>query len=206
MTPKKLEKSERKNKILASVIGSYFLILGIVAIAKSLYRETPFQLFYACYIGLVLIGMGILAKKSVIVLSQIYILAIPLLIWTVDFLYLLAFKQPLWNITNYFFSVDSSLLDKFVTLQHLYTIPLSIYALKLIGLEKIDARKWSFIQLILMFILVLIFSPPIMNINCVFSSCIDIEFGLPYSLIWFLGGFVMVELCYLTTKYILSKK
>jgi hypothetical protein len=74
------------------------------------------------------------------------------------------------------------------------------------GARKIDARKWSFIQLILIFVLVTIFSPPIMNINCVFSSCIDIKFGLPYSLVWFFGSFVMVEISYLATKWFLERK
>src|SRR3989338_4012560 len=116
-----------KNKtIILRLIGAYFLLLGITAILRSLYIGAPYQILYACYIGAILIGVGILTKKSIIILSQIYILAIPLLIWDIDFIHWIIFKTPLWGITDYFFFDISANLDKFITLQHLYTIPVAI--------------------------------------------------------------------------------
>lgn len=196
---------KNKEKILF-FLGSYFLILGGIAIIRSLYRQTPSQILYACYIGTILIGIGILTKKSFIILSQVYILTIPLLIWNIDFIHWLIFNRPLWGITDYFFFDFSVTLDKFVTLQHLYTIPISIYAVKLIGLKRKDAWKWSFVQLFLMFITVLIFSSTNLNVNCVFRSCINLNYKLPYTLIWFLVSFAMTAITALFLNYFLLHK
>jgi len=183
-----------KNKtIFLNLLGAYFLLLGITAIISSLYKQTPSQIFYICYIGMVLIGVGILTRRSFIILSQIYILAIPLLIWDIDFIHWIIFNSPLWGITDYFFLNLSATLDRFVSLQHLYTIPLSIYAVKLIGMKRKDAWKWSFIQLIIVFLVVTNFSASKLNINCVFYSCTNTNYGfLPYVLVWFLASFGMI--------------
>ena len=84
-------------------------------------------------------------------MSQVYILTIPLLIWNIDFFYWLIFDKPLWGITDYFFVNNVFNLGKVISLQHLFTIPLSIYAANLIGVKRRDAWKWSFIQIILVF-------------------------------------------------------
>jgi len=181
---------EKKCKsILLNIIGVFFLILGIVAIANSTYNQNPIEILYLCYLGLILIGIGILTKRSFIIMSQVYILTIPLMVWNIDFLYWIIFNKPLFGVANYFFSEGYSIIGKIVSLQHLFTIPLSIYAAGLIGIKRKDAWKWSFIQIILVFIAVTLFSPPELNLNCVFNPCINIHFGLPYKLTWFLTIF-----------------
>ena len=198
---------KKKNKIIIlNLLGTYFLLLGMAAIARSLYSGTPSQILYACYIGAILIGVGILTKKSFIVLSQVYILAIPLLFWDIDFIHWLIFNKPLWGITDYFFFDFSATIDRFITLQHLYIIPVSIYAAKLIGVKRNNALLWSFIQLILMFSVITIFSPPKLNVNCVFESCIDINFDIPYNIAWFLVSFGMVTITALFLNYFLWTK
>jgi hypothetical protein len=197
---------KRKKTIILNLIGTYFLLLGITAILSSLHKQTPSQIFYICYIGMVLIGIGILTKRSFIILSQIYILAIPLLIWDIDFIHWIIFNSPLWGITDYFFLNLSATLDRFVSLQHLYTIPLSIYAVKLIGMKRKDAWKWSFIQIVVIFIAVITFSPQELNVNCIFYSCININYGLPYNLVWFLISFSMISITALFLNYFLWHK
>jgi len=194
---------KRGKTITLVLLGAFFLILGITAIILSLYRQMPSQILYACYVGIILIGIGILTKKSFIILSQIYILAIPSLIWSIDFIHWLIFNRPLWGITNYFFIDTSAILDKFVSLQHLYLIPVSIYAVKLIGVKRKDAWKLSLIELTILFAAVVILSPPALNVNCVFSSCMNINFGMPYTLVWFLVSFGMVGITALLLNYFL---
>lgn len=197
-----------KNKtIFLNLLGTYFLLLGITAVISSLHKQTPSQIFYICYIGMILIGIGILTRRSFIILSQVYILALPLLIWDIDFIHWLIFKSSLWGITDYFFLNLSATLDKFVSLQHLYTIPLSIYAVKLIGIKRKDAWKWSFIQLIIVFLVVTNFSASKLNINCVFYSCTNNSYGfLPYALVWFLASFGMTIVTALILNNFLSNK
>lgn len=192
---------KRGKAIVLSVLGTYCLILGITAIFRSLYKQMPSQILYACYIGIILIGIGILTRRSFIILSQVYILAIPLLLWSIDVIYLLIFKSPLLGMADYF--LFDGTIDRFVSLQHVYLIPLSIYAAKLIGVKRKDAWKWSLVQLIVLFAAVTILSPPELNVNCVFRSCINIELGLPYPLVWFLVSFSMVGITALLLNYFL---
>jgi hypothetical protein len=196
-----------KNKnLILNIIGIYFIILGLSAIIGAFHNQLPYQILYACYIGMLLIGIGILTRKSFIILSQVYILAIPLLIWDIDFIHWIIFNKPLWGITDYFFFDFSSLVDKFISLQHLYTIPLVIYVIGLMGVKRKDAWKWSIIQTSVMFFVVLIFSPKILNINCVFISCIGTNFRIPYILLWFLVSFSMIFITSWILNYFLWSK
>ncbi len=183
---------EGTKSIFLIVLGIYFILLGIFAIIFSLYNNNPSQILYACYVGLILIGIGMLTKRSSIILSQVYLLTIPIMIWDIDFFHWIIFKGPLWGITNYFFSTTPSILGNFISLQHLYLVPLSIYALTLIGVKRKDAWKWSLLELVIIFIAVMTLSLPALNVDCVFHPCMNINFGIPYSIVWFLISFIMV--------------
>ena len=192
---------EKHKFILLNLIGMFFLLLGITAVVNSWYNQSPTQVLYMCYLGLIFIGIGILTKRSFIIMSQVYILAIPLLVWDIDFIYWLIFNQPLFGITDYFF-IDSALnIGKIVSLQHLFTVPLAIYAANLIGVKRKDAWIWSFIQITVVYIAVSILSAPEFNVNCVFNPCINIYFGLPYRLTWFLVLFSMTFLTSVLLNY-----
>jgi len=178
--------------LVLKIIGIIMVILGILAIMNSLYLRNPNQIFWMCYISLLIIGIGILTRNSYLIMSQIYILTIPILVWDIDFIYHLLFQVPLWGLTDYFFVENSFNLGKFITLQHLYTLPLSFYAVHLIGLKKRDAWKISFVQVFLVFIFVTLFTSPEKNINCVFEPCLNIYLGLPYQLTWLIISFSIV--------------
>lgn len=177
--------------LILDIIGIFFLVWGIIAISLSMYNQTPTQILFMCYLGIILIGIGILTRRSFIIMSQIYILAIPILFWDIDFLHWIIFNQPLFGITDYFFVVSGWTLGKIISLQHLFTVPLAIYASSIIGVKRRDAWKWSFIQITIVYLLVSWFSSPDLNVNCIFSPCIDIYFGLPYKLTWFIIIFGM---------------
>ena len=185
---------KERQKIFLNILGGFFLIWGVIAILNSMYANHPMQIFYFCYLGLLLIGIGILTKNSFLILSQVYILAIPLLVWDIDFIHWIIFQKSLWGITDYFFIGEHSLIGKIISLQHLFTVPLAIYSAKLIGLKRKDAWKMSFIQATLVFIAVNIFTNPESNINCIFSACLNVYFGLPYRLTWFIIFFSLISI------------
>ncbi|MFH1607739.1 MAG: hypothetical protein ABIA78_01260 [archaeon] len=192
--------------LLLDILGIFFLVWGIIAISVSMYNQNPTQVLYMCYLGLILIGVGILTKRSFIIMSQIYILAIPLIVWDIDFLHWLILNKPLFGITNYFFAEGHSIIGKIISLQHLFTVPVAIYASKIIGVKRKDAWKWSFIQIIFVYIFISLLSNPDININCVFNSCINVYFGLPYRLTWFIIIFGMTFLTSLGINYFILKK
>jgi hypothetical protein len=193
-------------RIFLIALGIYFILLGIFAIILSLYNNDPSQILYACYVGLILIGIGMLTKKSSIILSQVYLLTIPILIWDIDFFHWIIFKKPLWGITDYFFSVHPSIIGNFVSLQHLYLVPLSVYALTLMNIKRRDAWKWSLLELVLIFFAVFTLSVPALNVDCVFRPCININFGIPYPIVWFLISFSMIGVTALILNHFLCPK
>lgn len=197
---------KRLESAVLNILGIIPLILGILAVLNSLYLKNPTQILWMCYISLIVMGIGILSRKSAVIMSQVYILAIPLLAWDVDFLYRLAAGASLWGISDYFFVNKAITLGKIISLQHLVTIPMSIYAVYLIGLKKKGAWKWSFAQIILVYFVISVFFPPESNINCVFEPCVNFSLGIPYSLSWFLVSFSMTALSVLVLNGFFFRK
>ena len=180
--------------ILLDFIGVLFLLFGIIAISNSMYNQNPMQILFLCYIGLILMGFGILTKRSYLVMSQVYILLIPHLLWTIDFFYQLILNKPLWGVTDYFFIDNFFIIGNIISLQHIFAIPIALYAVSLIGLKRKDVWILSFVQITIIYILVSLLTLSETNINCVFSSCINVHFGvpwIPYRLTWFIAIFLM---------------
>lgn len=187
-------------KIILNFMGIIFLILGISAIINTIYHEKIglAPIIWLCYIGIILISLAVLTRNSLLLLSQINILAIPLITWNIDFYSILIFNKSLFNIADYFF-IAGPIIGKIITSQHLFTIPLSIYALYLMKTDKSYEWKihkdyaWiiSFLQVSLIFFITRIISNEEKNINCVFKSCIKVQFGY-YPLVWFSIFFIII--------------
>jgi len=182
---------EKTKNIILNLIGILYIILGVGAIINTIYIELGLApILWLCYIGVILIGIGFLMKNYLLVLSQLNILAIPLLFWNIDFYSILLTGNSLFGITEYFF-ISGPLIGKIISSQHLFTIPLAIYTIYLI---KIKSNAWliSFFQITIVFFITRLISSPDQNINCVFKSCMNIQFTGFYPLIWFIGFFVII--------------
>lgn len=185
---------EKTKKIILLLIGLFFIAFGIFAIDFGIYRGKPGWIFWLCYIGMVIIGFGILTKNSYLILSQLNLLAIPLLFWNTDFIYYLVTKKSLWDITDYFFS-EMMTAARFISFEHLFLLPLSLLALYLIKITKKGAWKLSLIQLTGFFILSRLFTQPEHNVNCAFTSCFPLfPSDIWHPVRWFIifGAFVLI--------------
>src|SRR3989344_1203874 len=196
----------KHRELLLRSIGTFFIAVGIVAIAYAAYWGREYQALWFCYIGSILMGVAVLSRNKFILLAQINILLIPAIIWAIDFLSLLFFNYALWGITDYFFA--EPLFAKIISLQHLYNTPLALIALFLLG-NSDSNKKWNvkrawqlgFIEGAVVFILARIYSIREENVNWVFYSGFSIPVNLPYTIVWFLGFFLMIFL----TNYALVK-
>lgn len=196
----------KADHVILDIIGFVLFSLGVAAIMNSLFIKNPTQIFWGCYLGLIIMGVGIIKRSSFLIMSQVYILAIPLLFWDIDFLYWLLFNHPLFGITDYFFIERTLTISKLISLQHLFSIPFAIYATRKIGLERRDAWKWSFVQITLVYIIVSFFTLPESNINCVFEPCVNFSFGIPYRITWFIIFFGMTLLtAVIVNKFLIRK-
>jgi len=194
--------TNKKQRALLLLIGAFFVLIGIIAIINSIQRKNIDQIFWFCYTSILLIGVGILIKNPNLINTQLNILTIPSLFWGIDFIYQLINNQPLWGITNYFF-IESNLLFKLVSSQHLFTVPLSLFVLYTMKLDRKDMWKISIVQVGIIFALVFSLTTPGKNINCIFNSCISFinVGGYAYQGIWLASFFLMI----LITNYMLIK-
>jgi hypothetical protein len=193
---------KNKNLILNS-LGIFILMIGILAIIDSVLNHNYSQILWFCYIGLLLIGIGILLRNSWIITSQLNILILPLIFWNIDFFYRLIARVPLWGITNYFFLPETNIFSKIITLQHLFTIPLSLYCLYIIKIKRKDSWKLSLLEVGLIFLAVRLFTSRVLNINCVFKSCINqltANIQIPLTILWFLIFFIII----IVTEFVLN--
>ncbi len=186
-------KDKTKN-IFLTVIGIIYIVLGIIVSYNAIkYIETAGILWFS-YIAFFLIGFGILTRNSYLIASQLTIILIPYIVWNIDFFYILITSNSLWGITDYFFSPNPTLF-RLITLQHIFTIPISLFSIYLIKLKRRDFWKFSFAQIIIFFFIIRVVSTREENINCVFENCFPLQIlDTFYPLSWFLSYIVMISL------------
>ncbi len=192
-----------KRDIVLNLLGFFILAFGIFAMAYGIYRDKPDWIFWFCYIGMVLIGIGILKKDGTLIASQLNIITVYLVFWDIDFLYRLFTKESLWGITDYFFG-ELLIPSRIISLEHFFVLPLAFYALYRIKINSEEKKsllnsthlKLSIIQLILIYFISKLITNEIFNMNCVFNSCVSFipttEF---YPLTWFtitLGSTIII--------------
>lgn len=179
---------------LLRVLGVVYILLGILAFYNAIkYTETAGILWFS-YFAFFLIGVGLLTKNSYLISSQLTIIFIPYLFWNIDFFHMLFTHSTLWGITDYFFASRPTLVQ-LISLQHLFTIPVSLFAIYILKLRRKDFWKFSAIQVTIFFFLVRLFSSPERNVNCVFENCIPFQIVPgPYAFSWFVSYGIMIAL------------
>jgi hypothetical protein len=192
-------KMELDKNFYLKLLGLGFIFLALIAFVNA-YQEFSLQFtLWFCYLGIFLIGFGIFFKKDYLIVSQLNILAIPMIIWTIDFLYVLITKGSFLGITNYFF--EQSRISNLISLQHIFTLPLSLVALYFIKLKNSDYWKISLFQVFIYYLVIYFFTSIESNINCVFRFCGNLEVGILYPIAWFLTFCLMIFL----TNFALNK-
>lgn len=186
---------DRKREILIlNILGIFFLLWGIMQIYVSSFLTIPEQIFWYCYIGILLLGAGFLMKNPLLVGAQLTIMSIPLLLWNIDFFHFLITNRPLWGLTDYIFLTDRIAISQIISMQHLFTVPLALYGLHLMKPKRIDFWKISLAELTILYIPTRILTSPENNINCIFHNCLNILLPIPHIILWFLAVTVMVLL------------
>ena len=191
-----MAKKYKPYDVMVFLFGVFFVVLGILAIINSFFYLEVASFLWLCYLSLILIGAGMIFRSSYLIVMQLNIVFIPLVFWNVDFFYQLFSKKSLYGITDYFFTGGLNSLGSFVSLQHIYILPLSVYIVYRLGVK--DRRIWiaSFIEVLIVFFASLFFSSASENANCVIVSCADFirVSGIQYNLLWIVSMFVAIYL------------
>lgn len=197
-----MNKKATTNVKAVNFIGTLFFIWGLGAVIYNIFKveEGIAPILWMSYICLILLGIGILRKNSALIASQIAIIFIPYVFWNLDFFHHLITKESLFGITDYFFT-PGNITGKIIALQHIFNLPLSIYAMSLIGLKSKVFPLVSLIQVSIVFLISRQITNPTQNVNCVYQNCANFTFGLPYIAEWFMAQFLMI----LITSWFLVK-
>ena len=198
----------KPKELFLTLIGIMYVVLGILAFYNAIkYTETA-GIFWFSYIAFFILGLGILTRNSYLIASQLNIVLIPYIIWNIDFFYILITSNSLWGITDYFFLRRPS-LSQMITLQHVFTIPISLFSIYLIKLKRKDFWKFSLVQITIFYFLIRTLGSPLENVNCVFANCLPFQIQIiPYPVAWFLAYIIMISVTtsFLTKVKIFSKK
>jgi len=183
---------QKTKNIILKVLGIFFIFYGISAMVYSILRGNPAWVFWLCYIGMILIGIGALTKNSFLIASQLNILTIPLVLWIVDFFLVLITGNGPLGIAQYFFD-EMLIVARLISLEHLFLVPLGFFLIYLIGLKRKDSWKISTVQLIIVFTIQHLLKASESNVNCAFENCYSF---LPQFIAtipgWFVINFAMV--------------
>lgn len=176
---------------LRKIFGVVLLLVSITGFIHA--SHNPPLIFWFCYLSIPLITIGLFTRNAALLRSQLYILAIPDFIWSVDLFSHLLAGHTLFGITDYVFTPGIT-LAKIITLQHFIAVPIMIYALVVI--KQDTQRSWiiSLAHVTLVYILARLFTAPEDNINCAYTYCgtLHLPLTLPYPLIWFAFVIAMI--------------
>lgn len=199
---------KKREDLLFWLFGSYLVLIGMLAFVNAfLHLEDAIPLWFS-YIAVFLIGIGVITKNSDLIAIQANIIAIPYIFWNIDFFYQLATSRPLWGITDYFFIKEGmNSLGNFITLEHIYIVPVAIGFIYLLGAHRKDLWKISLFEIAAIFFMTFFLSSIEMNANCVFSSCISfISLESPgYQFLWFFTVFIIIFLTNHLLVYLMKK-
>ncbi len=199
----------KNHTVVLTVIGFFFIIFGTFAMDYAIYRHEPSWVWWFCYVGMIIIGFGLVYKIPKLIISQLYILTIPLIIWLTDFSYTFITGQKLWGVTSYFFSKDLLLSARIVALEHFFLLPLAYLSLYfIIGQEKIkNAWVISLVQISIIYLIVKFLTDGTQNVNCVIKSCFPyVPSDNIYPLRWFLIYISMIFITKFTLDLIIYLK
>ncbi len=190
----------RRGDVFLSVMGVVYLIFSVVAIFNAFYYGRPYDIFWFCYIGIFIIGIGLIGHERALVQSQLYILFIPDVVWTLDFFWYAFSGSSLFGITDYFFTPGLA-SSRIVSLQHLTTVPLGAYFFMRRGVARSPLWLASMLELVLLFGFTRLFTEAEQNVNCAFRACGNLPQGEPFVL-WWLGATVLMV--YLVHRLVLA--
>ena len=199
---------DKRYNALLIALGIVYILLSALAFYNALKYPGFTGILWFSYTAFVLVGVGLLTRNSYLLGSQLNIIMLPYLFWTVDFFYVLITNQSLFGITDYFFASEP-LINQIVSIQHIFIVPIVLFGIYLLKIKRNDFWKLSAAQVVIFFFLSRLFSTSTENINCAFENCLP--FLIPISLYpfaWLLAYGIMIALTtlFLTKIRIFQKK
>ena len=170
-------------KIFLTIIGIFYIVLGLTGIIVNIRAGTSYNLVWFCNHASIILGIAFLFRSSFWVTAEINIGLIPQLLFSIDFLGKLIFDKFVFGFTDYMFSPHFGKIFFILSWNHVFMMPIALIGLYFLKARK-DAWKGSFIHGLLLIPLSYIFANG-MNLNCMHESCVPfIPTTQFYNLYW----------------------
>ncbi len=184
----------KKEKIL-DVLGWFFLALGLITFFwYALIRDWRYAVWF-CNHAMIIVGLAILKRNRFWLTAMLNWALIPVGLWIIDFLVRLLFGVHLFRITEYMF--QRPWWQDLLSLQHLVTVPLMLWAMYLLG--RPHARAWlgTAIHGAVLWVISYFLISPDYNINCVYETCARV-LAIPNYVLWW--PIIAVTIFFVTNK------
>ncbi len=186
----------KKERIL-DILGWIFLLLGIASVCGHLVFQNWRYAIWFCNHAMIITGLAVIYRNRFWLTAMLNWAVIPVSIWTLDFIVRVVFGVFIFGVTTYMF--EGSVWNNLMSLQHLFTVPLMLYAMHL--LKK--PAKWAWLGTtahgIILWIISYYFITPDYNVNCVHSACTLLN-GLPYYVT--LWPLIAILMFFLTNRFL----
>lgn len=181
-------KNSKKERIL-NIIGVVLLLMGItVLVEHSVFGRWQYSVWF-CNHAMIISGLAVLFRNRFWLTAMLNWSLIPLSLWVIDFIGKVFFGVYIFRITEYMF--DGTLLAHIISLQHLFTVPLMLYAMYLLGKPARWAWLGTTLHAAILWIISYYIITPDYNINCVHQACISMRWLPGYVHVWPFIGILM---------------
>lgn len=184
----KRNKTSKKETIL-NVLGWIFLFLGLASITWYVKFQNWRYAVWFCNHSMIIAGIAVLCRNRFWLTAMLNWSLIPVTAWVVDFLCKIIFGIHLLGITEYMFT--GSFWMHLISLQHLFTVPLMLFALHLLGKPAPLAWIGTTIHGTILWLISYFLITPDYNINCAHHACVTMNWLPDYVVMWPIVAFVM---------------
>lgn len=155
---------------MINFISIFFILYGAIAVVYKVSIGSFWELLWACYWGMLFLGIAGLRRSSYWVMAMLSGLSIPLIVWTVDWVYQAITGLQLFGMSSFaFFQILA--IEKIITYEHLILVPMGL-ALLLLLKPTVNNKSWKAgLGIVTTAILLTYLSPVEENINCFYSGC-----------------------------------
>jgi hypothetical protein len=185
----------KKKELVLDILGWIFIIMGVASVGwHVIFLKWEYAIWF-CNHSMLITGTAVLMRNRFWLTAMLNWSVIPITVWMIDFIGKLFFNVYIFRVTEYMFEGPS--WGHIISMQHLFAVPLMIYALYLLG--KPDKWAWlgTLLQSAILFSISYFFITPDYNINCAHTACISWLQNLPhYPIVWFLltlGMFIVTN-------------
>lgn len=187
-----------KKEVILDALGCIFLAMGITSVVFHVFFQRWEYAVWFCNHSMLITGTAVLLRNRFWLTAMLNWSVVPITIWVVDFTGKVFFNAYVFKVTEYMF--EGPVLGHIISMQHLFAVPLMLYALFLMGKPHKWAWLGTLLQSSILFVLSYFFITPDYNINCTHTACISWLNNLPY---YPVSWFILTAVMFFATNWLL---